>query len=192
MYLLWFSVVCIIRPISTSIRYEAAAEDFSKSHLSFEEVALKFLQVRYITVYATSIKVQYLHVWYWLYMQPLALFCASCIGFTHFDTFLCVCVHDYMYVIVNCHRQVNRKEALKKFLHLKLDSLNTETDKTQCTMLTIWLIEMYLNELGVYKDSNNTDQYLKLQEEFHDSFLQKKSIKVELLYSNNMKLSGQT
>ena len=86
---------------------------------------------------------------------------------------------------------MNKKEALKKFLHLKLDSLNTETDKTQCTMLTIWLIEMYLNELGVYKDSNNTDQYLKLQEEFHDSFLQKKSIKVKLLYSNNMELSGQ-
>ncbi len=32
-----------------SYRYEDAAEDFSKSHLSFEEVALKFLQVDLLT-----------------------------------------------------------------------------------------------------------------------------------------------
>ncbi len=36
---------------------------------------------------------------------------------------------------------------------------------------------MYLNELGVHKDSNETQLYLNLQEEFHN-FLQNRSIRV--------------
>lgn len=64
-------------------------------------------------------------------------------------------------------------EALKTFLKKKLEGLKTQ-DKTQITMIVVWVIELFMNQMGVLR-SNNTSylhdsQYLELQKQF-DSFL---------------------
>nr|XP_006811890.1 PREDICTED: vacuolar protein sorting-associated protein 18 homolog [Saccoglossus kowalevskii] len=61
--------------------------------------------------------------------------------------------------------QVDRKDALKTFLLKKLNGLHNH-EKTQMTMITTWLIELYLNQLGTYKDQGDSNSYLILQEEF--------------------------
>ena len=176
-------------------RYEDAAVVFSKSQLSFEEVALKFIQVceDYCMHVMTTHPVT-LHVSRCIYCVclvitkylPLSVYlsvCLSvCLSLTNYlSVFLstCLCLSVYLSVCLSISLsifQVNKKEALKTFLHLKLDVLS-QKDSTQQTMLTTWLIEMYLNELGCYKDSVQMDNYLKLQKEFHD-FLCKTSLKV--------------
>ncbi|CAI8047134.1 Vacuolar protein sorting-associated protein 18 homolog, partial [Geodia barretti] len=101
-------------------RYQDAALTFSQSQLSFEEVALKFLQV-------------------------------------------------------------NRKDALKIFLLKKLESL-APSDSTQQTMLTTWLVELFLNDLGTLKDEGDREGHAKMTQEFH-SFLETKSLR-ECLEAN--------
>lgn len=64
-------------------------------------------------------------------------------------------------------------EALKTFLRKKLDGLKTQ-DKTQITMIVIWMTELFMNQMGALR-SNNTSylydsQYMELQKQF-DSFL---------------------
>ncbi|XP_053975095.1 vacuolar protein sorting-associated protein 18 homolog isoform X2 [Hylaeus anthracinus] len=64
-------------------------------------------------------------------------------------------------------------EALKTFLKKKLEGLKTQ-DKTQITMIVVWVIELFMNQMGVLR-SNNTSylhdsRYLELQKQF-DSFL---------------------
>lgn len=71
--------------------------------------------------------------------------------------------------------QINKKEALKLFLRRKLDSLSPK-DLTQRTMLSTWLTELYLNELGNLNDERNMEAYLRLQKEFHD-FLDRPELK---------------
>ena len=44
-------------------------------------------------------------------------------------------------------------------------------------MLSTWLCELYLNELGGLRDSSNMEQYWKLQEEFY-KFLATPTLKV--------------
>ena len=44
-------------------------------------------------------------------------------------------------------------------------------------MLTTWLIELYLNELGVLRDEGETERHRRLQKEFHD-FLRLESLAV--------------
>ncbi|XP_065901474.1 vacuolar protein sorting-associated protein 18 homolog [Dysidea avara] len=61
----------------------------------------------------------------------------------------------------------NQTDALKTFLQRKLDSVHSK-DKTQCTMLTTWLVELYLNELGVLQDQGRVQEKQRLQREFHD------------------------
>jgi hypothetical protein len=101
-------------------RYQDAALTFSQSQLSFEEVALKFLQV-------------------------------------------------------------NRKDALKIFLLKKLESL-APSDSTQQTMLTTWLVELFLNDLGALKDEGDREGHAKMTQEFH-SFLETKNLR-ECLEAN--------
>ncbi|XP_020284361.1 vacuolar protein sorting-associated protein 18 homolog isoform X1 [Pseudomyrmex gracilis] len=64
-------------------------------------------------------------------------------------------------------------EALKTFLRKKLDGLKTQ-DKTQITMIIIWVIELFMNQMGILRSSNTSylhdPQYIKLQKQF-DSFL---------------------
>ena len=52
-------------------------------------------------------------------------------------------------------------------------------DKTQCTMLTTWLVELYLNELGVLQDQGRRQEKQRLQKDFHD-MLRKDLLKVNL------------
>jgi hypothetical protein len=63
--------------------------------------------------------------------------------------------------------QINKKDALKLFLLRKLETLSKE-DSTQKTMLSTWLTELFLNELGNLSDGGDINGYLKLQEEFHN------------------------
>ncbi|OAD60045.1 Vacuolar protein sorting-associated protein 18 like protein [Eufriesea mexicana] len=64
-------------------------------------------------------------------------------------------------------------EALKTFLKKKLEGLKTQ-DKTQITMIVVWVIELFMNQMGVLRSNNtsylNDPQYLELQKQF-DSFL---------------------
>ncbi|XP_071954720.1 vacuolar protein sorting-associated protein 18 homolog [Antedon mediterranea] len=55
-------------------------------------------------------------------------------------------------------------DALKSFLEKKLSSFKSQ-DKTQMTMLITWLIELYLNQLGELKDTNE-DRYNEVHEYF--------------------------
>ena len=50
-------------------------------------------------------------------------------------------------------------------------------DNTQQTMLTTWLIELFLNELGNLTDNGEKHAHSKLQQEFH-SFLSQESLRV--------------
>ncbi|XP_031550189.1 vacuolar protein sorting-associated protein 18 homolog [Actinia tenebrosa] len=63
--------------------------------------------------------------------------------------------------------KVEEKKALRMFLMKKLESLE-QKDKTQMTMIVMWLIELYLNRLNQLKDSSssNPSEHDKLQEEF--------------------------
>ncbi|XP_011263387.1 vacuolar protein sorting-associated protein 18 homolog isoform X2 [Camponotus floridanus] len=64
-------------------------------------------------------------------------------------------------------------EALKTFLCKKLDGLKTQ-DKTQITMIVIWVTELFMNQMGALRSSNTAylhdSQYMELQKQF-DSFL---------------------
>ena len=64
-------------------------------------------------------------------------------------------------------------EALKTFLKKKLEGLKAQ-DKTQITMIVIWVTELFMNQMGVLRNSSTSylhnSQYLELQKQF-DSFL---------------------
>lgn len=55
----------------------------------------------------------------------------------------------------------------------KLDGLKTQ-DKTQITMIVIWVTELFMNQMGALRSSNTSylhdSQYTELQKQF-DSFL---------------------
>ena len=44
-------------------------------------------------------------------------------------------------------------------------------------MLTTWLVELFLNDLGALKDEGDRDGYVKMTQEFH-SFLETKNLRV--------------
>ncbi|XP_027053569.1 vacuolar protein sorting-associated protein 18 homolog [Pocillopora damicornis] len=69
--------------------------------------------------------------------------------------------------------QVEESQALRMFLLKKLDSMKHQ-DKTQMTMLIMWLIELYLNDLGGLKEENAKLKYEGLQEEFRKFLAQTK------------------
>ena len=50
-------------------------------------------------------------------------------------------------------------------------------DSTQQTMLTTWLVELFLNDLGALKDEGNLGGHAKMTQEFH-IFLESKSLRV--------------
>ncbi|XP_020710242.2 vacuolar protein sorting-associated protein 18 homolog isoform X2 [Athalia rosae] len=69
--------------------------------------------------------------------------------------------------------QENQIEALKTFLKRKLQGLRPQ-DKTQETMIVIWVVELFMNQMGILR-SDGTSQlhnprYQELQKQF-DSFL---------------------
>jgi len=62
----------------------------------------------------------------------------------------------------------------------KLDGLKTQ-DKTQITMIVIWVTELFMNQMGALRSSNTSYlhdmQYMELQKQF-DSFLTIPKVKV--------------
>ena len=80
--------------------------------------------------------------------------------------------------------QVQEKAALKMFLLKKCESLKNQ-DKTQMTMIVIWLLELYLNQLGDLKETNDEVQE-STQEEFR-KFLA--STKVKTCLEQNPKVA---
>ncbi|CAL1534740.1 unnamed protein product [Lymnaea stagnalis] len=70
-----------------------------------------------------------------------------------------------------------QKEALKTFVQKKLEALKPQ-EKTQLTMLVIWMIELFLNQLGELKEQvqDGTVEYENTQEEFR-KFLHQAKIK---------------
>lgn len=67
--------------------------------------------------------------------------------------------------------QVNQQDALKLYLRYKLDTLKSQ-DKTQITMIVVWVIEIYLTKLKE-KRLQGLDQrpkYDEIQKEF-EAFL---------------------
>lgn len=73
--------------------------------------------------------------------------------------------------------------ALRQFLLKKLDGLKPQ-DKTQITMIVMWLLEIYLNELGVLRTAGKqtTEEYKTLQHAFQDLL---KKTRVKDCVSNN-------
>lgn len=49
-------------------------------------------------------------------------------------------------------------------------------------MLTTWLVELFLNDLGALKDEGDRDGYVKMTQEFH-SFLETKNLRVIFAYN---------
>ena len=63
---------------------------------------------------------------------------------------------------------LEEKNALKNYLKKKLETLKS-SEKTQITLIVIWLIELYQNQLGALRENTeeNTDEECrKLEEEF--------------------------
>lgn len=58
-------------------------------------------------------------------------------------------------------------------------------DKTQITMIVIWVLELFLNHLGELRDQRqeNSSEYIQLQKEF-DNFLKEKIVKVYILFNS--------
>jgi len=61
--------------------------------------------------------------------------------------------------------RMGNRDALKTYLLKKLDNLGP-TEVTQRTLLTTWLVEIYLNKLNELKDDNRPDLYKFTQDEF--------------------------
>ncbi|XP_068725314.1 vacuolar protein sorting-associated protein 18 homolog isoform X1 [Montipora capricornis] len=68
---------------------------------------------------------------------------------------------------------VEERQALRMFLLKKMDSLKKE-DKTQMTMLIMWLIELYLNDLGGIMEEEGSVKREALQDEFRKFLAQTK------------------
>lgn len=73
--------------------------------------------------------------------------------------------------------KIEKHDALKIFLKNKLASLKPH-DKTQITMIVLWVVELYLSRLADLRleGLEMSQNYLELQKEF-DSFLHMKQIK---------------
>lgn len=67
--------------------------------------------------------------------------------------------------------QVNQREALKLYLRSKLDTLKAQ-DKTQITMIVIWIVEIYLTKLEEKRlqGLERSAKYDEIQKEF-ETFL---------------------
>ncbi|XP_043280093.1 vacuolar protein sorting-associated protein 18 homolog isoform X2 [Venturia canescens] len=69
--------------------------------------------------------------------------------------------------------QESQIEALKTFLRKKLEGLKPQ-DKTQVTMIVVWVVELFLSQLGSLRSSQisylHNPRYTELQKQF-DSFL---------------------
>lgn len=72
--------------------------------------------------------------------------------------------------------QVHQMQALKLFLRKRLELLRPQ-DKTQITMIVIWVLELFLNQLGELRDQKKEKsvEYINLQKEF-DAFLREKPV----------------
>eukprot|EP00057_Strongylocentrotus_purpuratus_P024183 XP_011678657.1 PREDICTED: LOW QUALITY PROTEIN: vacuolar protein sorting-associated protein 18 homolog [Strongylocentrotus purpuratus] len=78
--------------------------------------------------------------------------------------------------------EAKQTDALKVFLMKKLGALKAE-DKTQLTMLVMWLIELNLNQLGAARGKNDQQTRFKEQQEEFQKFLATTRVK-ECLSSN--------
>ncbi|XP_058794794.1 vacuolar protein sorting-associated protein 18 homolog isoform X2 [Phymastichus coffea] len=74
--------------------------------------------------------------------------------------------------------QENQIEALKTFLKKKLDGLKPQ-DKTQITMIVIWIVELFMHQMGAMRGSDTSylqnPRYIELQKQL-DSFLATKKV----------------
>lgn len=63
--------------------------------------------------------------------------------------------------------QIDQHDALKMFLRKKLDTLKPQ-DKTQITLIVIWLLELYLTQLEEMRilGREQVSAYFELQKEF--------------------------
>uniref|UniRef100_A0A6Q2X2E8 Pep3/Vps18 beta-propeller domain-containing protein n=1 Tax=Esox lucius TaxID=8010 RepID=A0A6Q2X2E8_ESOLU len=78
--------------------------------------------------------------------------------------------------------EAKQEEALKEFLLKKLNNLK-ESEKTQITLLVMWLTELYLNRLGLLEsDEGKYGLFLETREEFRKFLCSSKH--KECLYNN--------
>lgn len=68
--------------------------------------------------------------------------------------------------------QINEKTALMTYLSTRLETLSSQ-DKTQITMLVVWMVELYLTEIAQYSDDKQKCN--QLQKEF-DGFIKSKRV----------------
>jgi len=72
----------------------------------------------------------------------------------------------------------NEKDALKTFLLKKLDTFKPQ-DVTQITIISTWLLEIFLNQLNILKDKGDQEEYKACQDEFR-GFISNPSVKEHL------------
>ncbi|XP_043479319.1 vacuolar protein sorting-associated protein 18 homolog isoform X1 [Leptopilina heterotoma] len=65
--------------------------------------------------------------------------------------------------------QERETKALKSFLEAKLKSLKSQ-DKTQTTMIVVWVVELFMNEMGVLRSDQNFQQHKSQYEELQKQF----------------------
>lgn len=65
--------------------------------------------------------------------------------------------------------KINNFDSLKIYLRRKLDKLKLQ-DKTQITLIVLWMIEIYLKQLGQLqnKGENESETFDKIQKEFEE------------------------
>lgn len=64
-----------------------------------------------------------------------------------------------------CFLKINQKEALMVFLRSRLESLRPD-EKTQITMLVVWMVELYLTQIAEFSFQRQTSKARILQKEF--------------------------
>jgi hypothetical protein len=66
----------------------------------------------------------------------------------------------------------------------KLDGLKIQ-DKTQITMIVIWVVELFMNQMGTFRSTDTSylqnPRYMQLQKEF-DSFLATDKVEVRISF----------
>ena len=135
-------------------QYQDAAISFSQSQLSFEEVALKFIQVGR----KDALKI-------FLLKKLEVLNTKVLLSVTHTLTHTLTCTYTHTLTLTH-----------------------TKEHSTQQTMLTTWLIELYLNDLGCLNDEGDVTGHKRLQTEFH-TFLRRPGLK-ECLEVNRKTVYG--
>ena len=154
-------------------RYRPAAATYALTQASFEEVALKFIQVSEqdplkVFLVKKLNNMDYKVCGTELYSELMPITIGMCTVLSH-------TIHTMQYY-VTLYFTIPLLLPLTLFFQLCFLS----KDKSQITMITMWLIELYLNELGELRDGKEEkrNDLERVQDDFR-KLLATSKVKVE-------------